>query len=146
MLFSRARGIDYDDLNISTSNGLMIQRVTEYKYHAIWIEEKLTVKFHIDNLESKLRQKVGYFCRNKMIFPTFCMKRVVGAVCMSTLDYDDLTYTHASSSTLKPLDSVCHSALRFIARDDYGTHHCILYDKVVWSSREKQYSLVLFCL
>ena len=37
-------------------------------------------------------------------------------------------------TALKPLDSVYHSALRFITGAKYDTHHCILYDKVGWSS------------
>ena len=42
MLFSRARAIDYININISTMNKLMIERVTEYKYLGIWIDEKLS--------------------------------------------------------------------------------------------------------
>ena len=33
-----------------------------------------------------------------------------------------------------PLDSVYHSALRFITDDGYNIHHCVLYDKVGWPS------------
>ena len=43
---------------------------------------------------------------------------------------------HASASTLKPLNAVFHSALRFITGDRYLTHHCILYEKVGWPSLE----------
>ena len=43
---------------------------------------------------------------------------------------------HASRSTLKPLDAVYHSALRFITGDSYLTHHCELYEKVGWPSLE----------
>lgn len=35
---------------------------------------------------------------------------------------------------LKPLDSVYHSALRFITGDAYDTPHCILYNIAGWSS------------
>ena len=64
----------------------------------------------------------------------FCRKRVVEAVFLSVLDYGDVVYRHAAASTLKPLDSVYHSAIRFITGDSYDTHHCILYDRVGWSS------------
>ena len=53
---------------------------------------------------------------------------------MSVLDYGDIVYRHASNTTLKPLDSAYHSALRFITGEKYNTHHCILYEKVGWSS------------
>lgn len=44
-----------------------------------------------------------------------------------------MIYRQASASTLKPLDAVYHSALRFITGDVYSTHH-IQFDKVGWSS------------
>ena len=43
-------------------------------------------------------------------------------------------YMHASSTALKSLDTVYHSALRFITGDKFLTHHCILYEKVSWPS------------
>ena len=41
---------------------------------------------------------------------------------------------HATASTLKQLDSVYHSAIRFITGNSYNTHHCALYGKVGWPS------------
>ena len=58
----------------------------------------------------------------------FC-KRIVEAVFLSVLDYRDVIYGRAASSTLKPLDAVYHSAFRFITGDSYGTHRCLLYQK-----------------
>ena len=57
---------------------------------------------------------------------------------MSVLDYGDVVYRHASHSCLKLLDSVFHSALRFITGDAYDTHHCLLYEKVGWSSLKER--------
>ncbi len=50
------------------------------------------------------------------------------------LDYGDIVYMHASPTPLKPLDAVYHSALHFTTGDSYLTHHCILYEKLGWSS------------
>ena len=61
MLFSRAREMDLNMLRITTSSGYIIDRVTEYKYLGIWLDDKFTFKFHIDNLAGKLRQKIGFF-------------------------------------------------------------------------------------
>ena len=63
-----------------------------------------------------------------------CRKKVVEAVFMSVLDYGDVIYRNASITTLLPLDTVYHSALRFITGESYSTHHCTLYDRVGWSS------------
>ena len=52
---------------------------------------------------------------------------------------------HAATSTLKPLNALYHSALRFITGDGYRTHHCVLYDKVGWPSlavRREQHCMI----
>ena len=134
MLFSRARNIDHSSLHISTVDGSSIERVTEYKYLGIWLDEQLSFKTHISCLATKLRQKVGFLYRNRSSFPMISRKRVVEAVFLSVLDFGDVIYRHAAASTLKQLDSVYHSALRFITGDSYDTHHCLLYDKVGWPS------------
>ena len=134
MLFSRAKNIVYDQLRLSVVNGSCIERVTEYKYLGLWLDEHFSFKFHVNNLMLKLRQKLGFLYRNKTSFPIFCRKWIIQAVFLSVLDYGDIIYRHAAATTMRPLDSVYHSALRFITGDSYGTHHCTLYKKVGWTS------------
>ena len=40
---------------------------------------------------------------------------------------------YAAPSALKLLDSVYHSAIRFVTGDAFRTHHCNLYKNVGWS-------------
>lgn len=63
----------------------------------------------------------------------FCGKQIIEAVFLSVLDYGDVIYRRVSVSTLTPLDSVYHSALRSINSDCNSSHHCILYEKVSWA-------------
>ncbi len=134
MLFSRARDINYDDLQLCTLNGTSIERVPHYKYLGIWVDDKFTFKKHIDILIKDLRVKLGFFYRNRSCFPWSIRKRLTDALVLSVLDYGDIIYRNASATTLKPLDALFHSALRFITGDSYTTHHCILYNKVGWPS------------
>ena len=148
MIFSRANEIDFSSLRITTLNGGNIDRVSEYKYLGIWLDDKFTFKYHIDNLACKLRQKIGFFYRNRASFPMACRKRVIEAVFLSVLDYGDVIYGKAAPSVLKPLDAVYHSALRFITGEHYRTHHCTLYERVGWPSlidrRNKHWYLFIF--
>ena len=91
---------------------------------------------------------MGFLYRNKFSFPLISRKRVAEAVFLSVLDYGDVIYRHASAATLKQLDSVNHSAIRFIAGDSYSTHHCTLYSEVGWSSLSlrRSYHWYLFVL
>lgn len=49
---------------------------------------------------------------------------------MSVLD-GDIFDTHASTTNLKPIDDIYHSALRFMSG---AAHQCALYSSVRWSS------------
>lgn len=33
-------------------------------------------------------------------------------------------YAHAAAASFEPQDAVYHTAIRFITRDSYHTHHC----------------------
>lgn len=45
------------------------------------------------------------------------MLKIILSLSLSLVDYGDLINMHASASTLKPLDAVRHSALRFRSVD-----------------------------
>ena len=57
----------------------------------------------------------------------------------------DIIYRIAAPSNLKHLDTVSHSALRWVTGDNYGTHHCTLYDNAGLSERrDKHWYMFLF--
>ena len=60
--------------------------------------------------------------------PASSGKNIIEATFLSVLDYGDIIYKIATPSILKPLDTVYHSALRWVTGDSYGTHHCTLYE------------------
>ena len=144
MVFTRSLNVDYSNLCIKTVKEAQIERVSKYKYLGIWLDDKLTFKFHIDTLASKLRQKIGFLYRNKSIFPIICRKKIIEAVFLSVMDYGDTIYGNAAPTTLEPLKTAYHSAIRFITGDAYRTHHCLLYDKVGWLSLENRRAFHLY--
>lgn len=133
MLFSRTHSIS-DNLSICTLQGEKIDSVLSYKYLGIWLDTKLSYQSHIDHLIKKLRRIIGFLYRNKACFSFHSRKTIVQSLLLSVLDYGDIVYMHASSSTLKLLDAVYHSALRFVTGDGFLTHHCTLYENVGWTS------------
>lgn len=54
--------------------------------------------------------------------PMCSRKTIAEAIFLSVLGYGVVIYRHAAVITLKPLDAVYHSALRFIAWDADGIH------------------------
>ena len=134
MQFSRSRTLTDTVFNICTLDGSVIERVPFYKYLGIFIDEKLSFKMHITELSKKLRVKLVFFYRNKSCFSWDDRKLLVQSTFMSVIDYGDIIYMHAGSATLRQLDTVYHSALRFITGDHFRTHHCTLYQAVGWPS------------
>ena len=67
---------------------------------------------------------------------------------LSVLDYGDVFYRHTTKALLQSLDSVYHSALRFITHRNHSTHHCTLYEMVGWPSlhirRHKHWLILVF--
>ena len=57
MIFTRARTAINENLSIKSTDGSTIERVSEYKYLSIWLDDTFSFKVHIDNLITKLRQK-----------------------------------------------------------------------------------------
>ena len=50
------------------------------------------------------------------------------------LDKGDFIYRIASKTLLSKLDTIYHSAIRFVTGAPYVTHHCDLYSLIQWPS------------
>lgn len=97
-----------------TLQGALIEIVKSHKYFGIWLDDRLSFQSRVENLTKKLRRKIGFLYRSKSGFSTLCKKTIVKSSIMSILDYGDVLYMYASTSTLNPFDAVFHSALCFI--------------------------------
>jgi hypothetical protein len=64
----------------------------------------------------------------------FCHITIVKLTILLILDFGDVIYKIASNTLLNKLDAVHHSAIRFITKAPYTTHHCDLYALVGWPS------------
>ena len=59
------------------------------------------------------------------------------------LDSADVFYMHAADKTLKPLGAACHGSLRLITGHSFRADHCILNEKVGWTSPTTHHDTVL---
>ncbi len=59
MLFTKAKAINYANIQISTLHGLAIERVSHCKNLGFWIDDKFTFKVHVDILAKKSVDKTG---------------------------------------------------------------------------------------
>lgn len=88
------------------------------------------------NYQTNLRSKLDFCIEINPVFlllverPWPLVQCIVQSTLLSVLDFGDIIHMHVSPSTLKPLDSVYHGALRLITGDAFLIHRCTLYEKV----------------
>ena len=134
MVFSKSKVKPHSLSAVTTSQGIALEIVSTFKYLGIILDDNFSFKPHIENLAKKLKVRLGFYFRNKACFSFHSKKRLVAATFLPVLDYGDVLYMNACSTSLLMLDATYHGALRFITGCRSLTHHCILYKKVGWLS------------
>ena len=80
-------------------------------------------------LQFRVKSRIGF------LFCTHASKHtLVKLTILPILDFGDVIYKIASNTLLSKLDVVYHSAIRFVTKGPYTTHHCALYALVGWPS------------
>ncbi|XP_052379694.1 RNA-directed DNA polymerase from mobile element jockey isoform X1 [Oncorhynchus keta] len=131
MLFNRSLPAPTRLSNITTLDGSDLEYVDNYKYLGVWLDCKLSFQTHIKHLQSKVKSRIGFLFRNKASF-THAAKYTL--VKLTIRPIRDVIYKIASNTLLNKLDAVYHSAIRFVTKAPYTTHHCDLYALVGWPS------------
>jgi hypothetical protein len=105
-----------------------------YKYLGVWLDCKLSFQTHIKHLQSKIKSRIGFLFHNKASFTHAAKHTLVKLTFLPILDFGDVIYKIASNSLLSKLDAVYHSAICFITKAPYTTHHCDLCALIGWPS------------
>uniref|UniRef100_A0A8K9XME0 Reverse transcriptase domain-containing protein n=1 Tax=Oncorhynchus mykiss TaxID=8022 RepID=A0A8K9XME0_ONCMY len=134
MLFNRSLPAPAHPSSITTLDGSDLEYVDNYKYLGVWLDCKLSFQTHIKHLQSKIKSRIGFLYRNKASFTHAAKHTLVKLTILPILDFGDVIYKIASNTLLNKLDAVYHSAIRFVTKAPYTTHHCDLYALVGWPS------------
>uniref|UniRef100_A0A4W5JED3 Reverse transcriptase domain-containing protein n=1 Tax=Hucho hucho TaxID=62062 RepID=A0A4W5JED3_9TELE len=127
MLFNRSLPAPVRPTSITTLDGSDLEYVENYKYLGVWLDCKLSFQTHIKHLQSKITSRIGFLYRNKASFTHAAKHTLVKLTILPILDFSDVIYKIASNTLLSELDAVYHSAIRFVTKTPYTTHHCDLY-------------------
>jgi ribonuclease HI len=112
--------IKYDDLEgdvTLTLNGESLEKKCYAKHLGIWIDEKLTFKYHIKQLQQNINQRINllkYISGFSWGAHPKILSTVYKGTIRSKLDYGCSVYANSSNTALKKLDSVNNAALRVI--------------------------------
>ena len=118
--------------SITTQDGSDFEYVDYYKYLGVWLDCKLSFQTHIKHLQSKIKSRISFLFRNKASFTHAAKHTLVKLTILSILD--NVIYKIASNTLHSKPDAVYHSAIRFVTKAPYTTHHCDLYALIGWPS------------
>jgi hypothetical protein len=79
-----------------------------------------------------MKSRIGFLFRNKESFTHAAKHTLVKLTILPILAFGDVIYKIASKTLLSKLDAVYHSAIRFVTKGTYTTHHYDLY--ALWCS------------
>ena len=134
MLFNRLLPAPSRPTSITNLDGSDLEYVDNYKYLSVCLDCKLSFQTHIKHLQSKSKSRTGILFCNKASFTHEAKHTLVKLTILPILDFMDVIYKIASNTLLRKLDAVYHSAMRFVTKAPYTTHHCDLYALVGWHS------------
>jgi hypothetical protein len=81
---------------------------------------------------SNPKSRISFLFLNKASFTHAAKHTLVKLTILPILDFGDVISKIASNTLLNKLDAVYHSAIRFVTKAPYITHHCDLYNLVGW--------------
>lgn len=113
---------------VSNASKNQIDSVDELNYNTLKLpalRDRKSISSVWDN-RSDLMSVLIFKTEIKIVL--FCRAR--GDICALSSYYGVVLHRHAFITTLKPLDSLYHSELRFITTDSHNTHQCMLDAKV----------------
>ena len=120
--------------SITILDGSDLEYVDNNKYLGVRLDCKLSFQTHSKHLQSNIKFTIGFLFRNKASFTHAAKLTLVKLTILPILDFGDVIYKITSNTLLSKLDAVYHSAIRFVTKAPYTTHHCDLYALFGWPS------------
>ena len=98
--------------------GTTIERVNEFSFLGIIINENLTWKSHIRHISKKISQTVGVMNRIKSFVPKICLKHIYQSLIHSHLNYGILIW----GFDIEKLKTLQKKAIRLLSKSHYLAH------------------------
>ena len=115
MLFT-PKSKKYNNINfkLKFSDGTEIEKVSEYKYLGLIIDNKLTWKSHIKHLTSKLSRSLGILYKLRHLVSKNVLLTVFHSLFLSHINYGILCWGRSNKTILQPIIILMNKALRCI--------------------------------
>ena len=95
---------------------------TSVKFLGIYLDENLTWKSHLSNVNNKISKALFSIKQLKNILPTYCLRSLYNSLIHSHLSYGILAWGNAPQSTLKQTLLLQKRAIRVVNNSRYNSH------------------------
>ena len=114
MLFS-PKLIKYKNINLTLKfNNSEIERVKEYKYLGLILDDKLTWNSHLKQIKNKLSKSLGILYKLRHILNKAVLKIVLHSLFISHIQYGILCWARCAPGALEPIQIMLNKAMRCI--------------------------------
>ena len=107
-------------------NSESIERVTEFNFLGLTIDEHLSWKPHIQKISNKIARTLGIMCRLKNFLPTHVLRILYNSMILPNLQYSILSW----GFTPGRLDILQKRAVRIISNSKYNSHTDPIFKKM----------------
>ena len=115
-------------------NGVAIERVKQYKYLGVILDEHMSWVDHIDYTAKKISQRIGFLRRSaKPCLPNSTFKMLSSAMVLPLFDYCDVVWSSCSHNCSDKLLKLHNRLARLILNAHPRTHISDLQRALSWS-------------
>lgn len=133
MVISNKKNLNFDEFDVDIE-GEMIEKVQQFKYLGVQIDDKLNFKGHIDYVISKIAKKHGILSRLRGKLPFWSKIYLYKTLIAPHIDYCSSILFLASETQLKRLQRLQNKQMRFILQCSKYTPSRIMLETLQWLS------------
>ncbi len=127
-------------------SGERLQVVSEYKYLGVLIDSKLSFKAQVKKVCNRVRFSLSNFRFIRDYMSSDAALIYMHSMIISHITYCLTTWSHASITTLKPLESLYKQSLKTLDKKSVQFHHCSILKKYNLLSWDNLIKYVHICL
>ena len=101
-----------------TINNEQIQKVPEFSFLGVTLNENISWRSHIDKISNKISRIIGLLCKLKHILPLFTLKTLYSSLILPHLNYGNLAWGYDTSRVFK----LQKKAIRQITNNKFNAH------------------------
>ena len=130
VLYPNSRKYKNTNFNLTLQNGTTIEKVKQYRYLGLIIDDQLSWKPHINTLKSKLCKTLGILYKLRHFTNKRVLITIFNSLFLSHLNYGILCWGRAKKTFLEPIKILLNKALRCINFYNYtdSVSHLLIRD------------------